>query len=82
MMVNSRKSDYKRIVYSQYVNDILERDFQDALHRWGSDSKEVKLFNKYLEMYDDAIVNRIQPSKVGENTETLQLFLPYFNEKV
>ena len=63
-LVVSRKSDYKQIIFSDFVKDELEKNFKNDLKR--ADRDVLKLYEDYLREFELTNLTRLQPERVSE----------------
>ena len=63
-LVVSRKSDYKQIIFSDFVKDELEKNFKNDLKR--ADIDVLKLYEDYLREFELTNLTRLQPERVSE----------------
>ena len=63
-LVVCRKSDYKHIVFSDFVKDELEKNFKNDLKR--ADGDVLKLYEDYLREFELTNLTRLQPERVSE----------------
>ena len=59
-----RKSDYKQIIFSDFVKDELEKNFKNDLKR--ADGDVLKLYEDYLRELELTNLTRLQPERVSE----------------
>ena len=63
-LVVCRKSDYKQIIFSDFVKDELEKNFKNDLKR--ADGDVLKLYEDYLRELELTNLTRLQPERVSE----------------
>ena len=64
ILVVCRKSDYKQIIFSDFVKDELEKNFKNDLKR--ADGDVLKLYEEYLREFELTNLTRLQPERVSE----------------
>ena len=63
-LVVCRKSDYKQIIFSDFVKDELEKNFKNDLKR--ADGDVLNLYQDYLREFELTNLTRLQPERVSE----------------
>ena len=63
-LVVCRKSDYKQMIFSDFVKDELEKNFKNDLKR--ADGDVLKLYEDYLTELELTNLTRLQPERVSE----------------
>ena len=65
-VAHCRKSDYKRIIYSEFVKDEMERNFRAQLDAYKMSQPDVvDLYEKLWKEQRDAKLVRLQPELVS-----------------